>query len=179
MFAYCNNCPIKNIDCSGNKAWDYFETIEEAAEDFGRTYNEESINSKQEYGAIIFMIEDRHLEKENISIFGLFSIPFYYVVVEYYYTYAEPTVGRSGDSVIPNPIPALLLGFPVSSVHTHANYDPRYKNEEFSPDDKKWSRFFYMDSYLVTPGGTLQRYNVDTDDIDVICLDMPRDPNMP
>ena len=33
--------------------------------------------------------------------------------------------------------------------------------------------------FLVTPGGTLQRYNVDTGEIDVICIDMPRDPAMP
>ena len=180
MFAYCGNCPIQKTDQSGTLPWDYFDTADEAAEDFGRTYNEESIRSGQEYGAIILLMEETHYETVSLSIFGWFSIPvFSYPVVEYYYTYTKPNIGKNGNYVNPISFPSALLGTPVSSVHTHANYDPKYKNEEFSPDDIKWSRICNMDSYLVTPGGTLQRYNVDTGEIDVICIDMPRDPAMP
>jgi len=59
------------------------------------------------------------------------------------------------------------------------NVEHSLQIESQEKNEKKWSQVFNMDSYLVTPGGTLQRYNVDTGEIDVICIDMPRDPAMP
>lgn len=73
----------------------------------------------------------------------------------------------------------------VSTIHTHANYDPYYDNENFSTGfgaDIGWSNFFHMDSYVVTPGGYLKKYtyanrNDANGGISEISNAIPWDPN--
>ena len=178
MFAYCKNGPVEKCDNQGTGPWDLFKTIEEAAEDFGRTYNAASIKSKQEYGSGIYSILKPQL---SVYSFSLFGIKFYRTELTFqrYYYYTPANIGNHGDSVLPNLAPSLLGKIPVSTVHTHANYDPKYDNEHFSDDDKWWSIFFRMDTYLVTPGGTLKKYYYRIDDEKVISYDMSKDPNSP
>ena len=83
-------------------------------------------------------------------------------------------------------MPNFLTMWPiVATIHTHANYDPKYNNENFSTgfaSDIGWSNFFRMDSYVVTPGGYLKKYtyanrkNVNGG-VSVISDDIPWDPN--
>ena len=101
------------------------------------------------------------------------------------YSYTTPAVGKDGRSVIPN----LLTPYPiVSTVHTHANYDPEYDNENFSSGklltDIGLSNLFRKNSYLVTPGGYLKKYtyanrNDENGGVTIIATDIPWDPNCP
>lgn len=105
-------------------------------------------------------------------------------VTKYYYI--EPNIGKGGNSVTPN---FLLTKFPVSTVHTHANYDAKYGygNEIFSTgwgSDLGWSNFFRMDSYVATPGGYLKKYTYanrgdKNGGVSIISGDIPWDLNSP
>ena len=100
------------------------------------------------------------------------------------YSYTKPFIGKNGNSVIPN----LFTAHPiVSTVHTHANYDPKYDNENFSTgtfSDIWWSNLFCKDSYVATPGGSLKKYTYankenSTGGVDTISTDIPWDTNSP
>lgn len=52
-YGYCGNNPISFIDLSGLEAGDLFETPDDAAKDFAKTYNDDSIKSNLELGAYI------------------------------------------------------------------------------------------------------------------------------
>ena len=53
-YVYCVNDPIKHIDPDGKAPGDFFKTIREAAIDFGKFYNDNSIREDREYGSSIF-----------------------------------------------------------------------------------------------------------------------------
>ena len=106
------------------------------------------------------------------------------VTVTIKYSYTKPSIGTNGDSVIPNFLTTKPI---VSTVHTHANYDPKYDNENFSTgfvSDIGWSNFFRMDSYVVTPGGYLKKYTYANrkdanGGVSIIPSNIPWDPNSP
>jgi len=187
MFAYCSNNPVNEVDYLGNKPGDLFDTPDEAAIDFARYYNAKSINKKQEYGSAIYKTLAIDITMQPapwyLSILGIKEVPKFTISVKYSYTFTF--VGINGKSVLPN----IFTNFPiVSTIHTHGNYDPKYKNEDFSTGFMKdigWSNFFRMDSYLVTPGGFLKKYtyknrNNSNKGISVIpANDIPWDPNSP
>ena len=186
LFAYCLNNAVNQVDAGGNKPGDWFKTPDEAAEDFARTYNKESINKKREYGSAIYKfsvttVTPRKTKKIIDLWFFTFSIPWttYITKTEVYYSYTEPNIGQSESTVVPN---FFTLNTVVATVHTHANYDPKYDNENFSAgwfSDIGWSDFFGMNSYVVTPGGYLKKYTYRTRAITVLADDIPWDPNSP
>ena len=192
MFAYCGNNPINKIDVSGTKAYDLFDSPDEAALDFATCYNAQSIADKQEYGSAIFRysyVETKTVTNTiTIRIFRkTIKIKYYttYDVLVTKYYYNKPAVGRSGHTVTPN---FIGTGTIVSTVHTHANYDPKYDNENFSDDglfsDIGWSNLFRMNSYMVTPGGYLKKYTYKNrkdanGGVTVIPGNIPWDPNCP
>lgn|GEM_PF-353674 len=53
----------------------------------------------------------------------------------------------------------------TASYHCHGGPDPRFINEEFSPQDLRTNRFFNVNGYLSTPGGALKKHTVATDNI--------------
>ena len=90
----------------------------------------------------------------------------------------------------------------VATIHTHAAYTGDSFNNEFSGIRKLNERKEYVflskderrnqtgkdignanlrkiDSYLVTPNGSLQKYNPNKNDISIISNNMPSDPNDP
>ena len=44
-YAYCLNNPVKNIDPDGKEPGQFFLSLDEAAKDFGRFYNDNSISN--------------------------------------------------------------------------------------------------------------------------------------
>ena len=128
-------------------------------------YNELSIADMQEYGSTICKVMEVNITYTKapwyLSILGIRYLP--KVTVTTKYSYTKPSIGKKGNSVMPN----LLTMWPiVATIHTHANYDPKYNNENFSTgfaSDIGWSNFFRMDSYVVTPGGYLKNIRMQTE----------------
>jgi len=53
-------------------------------------------------------------------------------------------------------------GRATATYHTHAAFDPRFDNENFSPQDLESDRQLGVDGYLGTPGGQFKFHNVTT-----------------
>ncbi len=177
-YAYCKDNPIKYIDIKGEKPGDFFISKDEAAKDFGIYYNDNSIRTNREFASYIFEVRDCD------GIKG--------------YSYSIATVGdRNGVK------PQSEIGANnIATIHTHAAYDSELgqgnelfsgsfkpdTGEYFSSEEKRKSNLPNdignsnkrgTDSYLVTPNGSLQKYNPLTGKITVISNDMPSDANDP
>ena len=173
------------VDYGGNKPGDLFDTMDEAALDFAMCYNKLSIDDMQEYGSAIYAVTKVSIKYREapwyLSIWGIKHIP---EITTTKYSYTKPSIGKNGDSVTPNFLTTKRI---VSTVHTHANYDSRYDNENFSrgfASDIWWSNLFCMDSYVATPGGHLKKYtysnrNDENGGVSVISSDIPWDPYSP
>ncbi len=58
MYVYAANNPIKYTDPDGREAGDLFDTMDEAAKDFAKTYNDDSIKLNRELGSSIYINKD-------------------------------------------------------------------------------------------------------------------------
>lgn len=177
-YVYCKDNPIKFIDIKGEKPGDFFISKDEAAKDFGIYYNDNSIRINREFASYIFEIKDCD------GIKG--------------YSYSIAAVGDKNGVKPQSEIGANN----VATIHTHAAYDSELEqgNELFSGSFKPDTGEYYSseekrnsnlpndignsnkrgtDSYLVTPNGSLQKYNPLTGKITVISNDMPSDANDP
>ena len=180
-YAYCRNNPIKMLDKDGKRPGDFFLTMDAAAIDFGLFYNDNSIRENREYGTFIYRVTN----KKGVS--G--------------YSYSFATIGEK-DFVTIGTVP--MGHTPAAVIHTHGsstfNKQHEFYDNEFSgirKDDKNktlktiaekectkeydigFSNNRKLDSYLVTPNGTLQKYNYKTGKIKVLSHDMPSDKNDP
>ncbi len=130
------NNPVRYVDPDGRAAWQIFKTMDEAAEDFAISYNDDSIRNEIEIGTLI------HVTRDN---------KFYY---ETPYTDNEKQRVQhtidSKDKTI------------VAIVHTHGSYGSRMLSEFFSfgeeNSDLANAQKSNLVSYLVTPGGKLLKY---------------------
>lgn len=138
----------------------FFSSIDECAESFGRKYNAESIRVNKEYWSIIFKCLDRE------------KLP-------YYYSY--PQIGKEdeiGDTVFKELHSDDLA---VADIHTHGATRKDIGDEVFSTKDfdsldsskEKYTNDFV--SYLVTPSGVLRK--TDGEKEDILKHNMPYDPN--
>ena len=132
LYNFVENDPINHWDILGNLPGDSFNTIEEAARDFGLEYNDNSIQENVEYGVTI-----------NMNADGTFS-------------YNNPNIGNHDGVRI------ILGNNPVAILHTHAAYSDMHDNELFSPVDITSSESTGLPSYLTTPSGSLLEYNPKT-----------------
>jgi hypothetical protein len=163
------------VDVLGLGPGDKFATPEAAALDFGKTYNDNSIASGQEYGATIFKVVD---ENNVVS-----------------YKYTTPNVGKKGYTVKPSK-GETKKSDRVAEVHTHGSYDAELDmtndnsrlsdhkdgNNEFSDDDVARSKIQGKPSFVATPGGELKKFDpkVHGDrDYELISKDLPSDVNSP
>ena len=170
-YVYCMGNPLKLIDLFGLALGDFFRTVNAAAIDFGLFYNDNSIREGREYGSSIYIVYNRKGEKG--------------------YSYSIPNKGKI-DEVVPSDPP---IGYAlVADIHTHGNYKPGYRNNEFSGlrKDKRLqtkqevmnvrsnsdigiSNATGVEAYLVTPNGSLQKYDPSSGVVTIISNNMPSD----
>ena len=174
-YVYCRNNPIRMFDNDGKRPGDFFLTMDAAAIDFGLFYNDNSIRENREYGAFIYRVTNHKGE------------------IGYSYNFATP--GNS-NGVVPNMAPNGKI--PSARIHTHAAYDSRRYNNEFSGirnnkfqllssreklfvknNDIGVANATKMNSYVVTPNGSLQKYDYISGKVKVISINMPSDRNDP
>jgi len=80
------------------------------------------------------------------------------------YSPTETVTGDNSSVTIPGSlIPSGTR--PTATVHTHAAFDPRYDNENFSETDLEGDRSNNLDGYLATPGGQFKYHEVATGNI--------------
>ena len=189
LYSYCLNNPINKIDLAGNKPGDLFDSPDAAAKDFAEYINERSIDIDCEFGSYIYKKSiwvttkityyDKNLASCNF--FSLFSNNCFNGGVMRTvigkkkvtkYSYIEPKKGSAHKVSVP----VNWFGFnnKVAEIHTHGAYSDGYEGDVFSAADKnKWL------NYLVTPLGTVRKYNpIDGSDV-VIFNDVPYDSNHP
>lgn len=176
-YVYCRNNPIRMVDKDGKRPGDFFLTMDAAAIDFGLFYNDNSIRENREYGTFIYRVTNKN------------------GVTGYSYSFATKGDFRTIESS------ALPNGhIPTATIHTHgastAGKNIEYYDNEFSGirkgmngeyiKNKKelkqtsvydigYSNERQITSYLVTPNGSLQKYDPKSGNITTISKDMPSD----
>jgi LysM repeat protein len=172
-YVYCLDNPIRLIDPTGMAPGDVFKTPTAAAKDFGKTYNDNSVQMGQEYGSQIYKVKGG-------------------------YTYTVPNVGPSGGE---NGSSVTVSSAPknskvVADIHTHGSYsygnydDNNFSGKQNDPSVNK--RVLNMDigmnnaskikGFLVTPNGSFQMYDPKTGKISMLSQDMyhdTKDPSSP
>ena len=156
-----------------------FPTPRDAACDFGRRYNAQSIADAREYGSVLYLVTRVEF---RIVVDGGHPrvVP---AVRALGYAYTAPVAGSS-TSAMPDLFAAR--GPAVGILHSHGAYDPAQGsgNDEFSFGlfhDTYWSDLFDLPFYLVTPDGHLRVYLPDLTGPSVLTLadDLPADPRHP
>ena len=117
-----------------------FARERDAAFDVLNRVNPLSVNENREYGGWVVANSD-----------GSFSPT------------ATVTGGPSSVTIPGSLIPAGTR--PTASIHTHAAFDPRFDNENFSPTDLESDRSSNTNGYLATPGGQFKFHEVRTGQI--------------
>jgi hypothetical protein len=85
------------------------------------------------------------------------------------FSYTQPVAGTVDSVNIGNPQTTVPNGTAASaSYHTHGGPDPRYDNENFSPQDLLSDRLAGVDGYLGTPAGFMKLHNMRTGTITVV-----------
>jgi len=133
-----------------------FNSVEEAAKNFGQMYNGKSILNGVEYGTNIYKVTTGGAS---------------------YYYYEEPNKGTAAS--VTYPATYLKKGTRVATIHAHGEYLTKYKNNLFSDTDKSNAEDRGVDNYVATPNGSLKHYDVETNKVDVISTDLPSDPKDP
>ena len=119
-----------------------FNTQKDAAFDVLNGINPTSVRENREYGGWVFVNPDGS------------------------YSSTTPVQGEAASVQLPLQSVSIPGGSrATASYHTHAAFDPRFDNENFSPTDLSLNRQFGVDGYLATPGGFFKFHDVRTDTI--------------
>jgi len=168
-YAFSGNRVIDSRELEGLEPRSVHTTMDAAAENFGTYYNATSISVNQEYGSTIYQVAT---PSGGIG-----------------YTYSVANIGTTGATVAVSPAPTGAVS--TGDIHTHAAYDPAYKNNIFSgiprtginidstTGDIGDNNATGLTGYIVTPNGSLQKYEPATGIISTLSTTMPNDPNDP
>ncbi len=139
-----------------------FNSLLEAANDFGQTYNDDSIRLDREYGATLYSVE----------IYSGKDM----------YSYNLPNIGFTSGVTVNE---ELLQGQNrVTAIHTHAAYDSHYDKIKYGGDDLNNIPSSHDQDLtdltielVVTPNSSLIAYSEYT--FSVINTEQPSDPDDP
>ena len=174
-YAYCYNNPAMWVDYWGLKPGDKFDSADDAAVDFGKEYNEKSIETDTEYGTVIYKVTVYGTKTITYKILGIIpitkTVTDYDTIVEEYYTYSEPIEGTDESvpaSSIPESDDASIEYTEKAQIHTHGSFHYRVQSfnssgqsvrttdsNGFSKDDIIVARMRGVDTYVVTQWGDL------------------------
>ena len=119
-----------------------FRTQTDAAFDVLNRVNPRSVALNREFGGWVFRNPD-----------GSFAS-------------TEPVRGEAASVTLPARNVIIPLGsMATASYHTHGAFDPRFDNENFSPQDLASDRAAMVDGYLATPGGQFKFHDHETGQI--------------
>ena len=122
-----------------------FATPDEAAFDVMNRINPVSVRENREHGGWIYRNAD-----------GSFNS-------------TDPVAGDVASVNIGNPVTAVPpRTVAAASYHTHGGPDPRYDNENFSPQDILSDNLAGVDGYLGTPAGFLKKHILRTNQVVVL-----------
>ncbi|HOE08526.1 MAG TPA: DUF4329 domain-containing protein [Treponemataceae bacterium] len=131
-----DNEPVNFRDLWGLEAGTAFATLEEAVEDFAKTYNDDSIREGKEFGATVYQDENG----------------------EYYYS--TPNIGTA-TQVNMYTDPKKDSDVDAALVHTHGEYLDN-AGKTLSTGDRNTSDAFDLPVYAATPGGQIQKHEPNT-----------------
>ena len=121
------------------------ESQHAAARNILNQVNPISVDENREYGGYIYRNPD-----------GSFS-------------HTKPVTGGPASLLLP-PISSVVPSGSAASAtyHTHAAFDPRFDNENFSPTDIQTNILLGVDGYLGTPAGAFKYYQLSTGQISTL-----------
>ena len=175
MFAYCLNNPSSRTDILGEMPGDLFDTMDDAAEDFGECYNGESINNAKEYGSYIYEVKMPIVISITTSKYSL-KITYYKTK----YSYTEPTIGESKN--VSMPFKRDINGnTTVAVAHTHGRFDASSSDEDVSGLDCMYAIKNNVPLYAATPAGYLKKFDPNAESLDaqIITTKLMHDPASP
>ena len=120
-YVNCFDNPVKFVDPDGKDPGMPYNTLEEAAHDFGLQYNGLSISLNQEIGTVFYKSYDKKTGKD-------------------FYSYIVPSLGGGGGA-INHPERLKKNQVAVADGHTHAGDMSLYKNPDTSKDCSDNNKF--------------------------------------